>query len=79
MPTVLLRIKSVIPVPSFKASIQFGRFFATLGSLVSSKATDDPYLLSSESHPFPESVNTEGPKCLHGSERKLLREGQINK
>ena len=79
MPTVPLKIKSVICVPSFKALVPLGRFFVTLGSLVSSKATDDPYLPSSESHPFPESVNTEGPKCLHGTERKLLREGKINK
>ena len=57
MPTVPLRIKSVISMPSFRASVPFGRFFVTLGALVSRKAIDGPYLLSSESHPFPKAVN----------------------
>ena len=36
-------------------------------------------MLSSESHPFPEAVNTEWPKCLNGTERELLREGKKRK
>ena len=59
MPTVPLRIKSVISMPSFRTSVTFSRFFVTLGALVNSKALDGPYLISSESHPLPKAVNIE--------------------